>query len=259
MKTKKLKSILKNYTHLKHVRRHLKQPQLSAVMIDEDTRALQAAKQLHAAVYLQRGFITHDALATDGTISQAADPHQTHSRYFSATYNGSVQALARQIECKPELGYESFPVLAQAQIHEASLQRIKSVGPDQCVEISALVKQPEAPIVAPFLLYRAMLAHSLASGHKFWIMALDLRVHQHLVHLFGPTFEQIGEATPYPGADIVPVMLETETAMARAREHVNQGSLPQRLIRREVFRLFEHDASFEYEMQPPSTETGEGR
>src|SRR5690242_778386 len=61
---------------------------------DED--ALLKAKELHARVFLSRGYITESDLTAVGLIGESEDPYQKHAKYFMVErlVNGSWRVCA---------------------------------------------------------------------------------------------------------------------------------------------------------------------
>lgn len=179
----------------------------------DDVDDISAAKRLHAAVYLSRGFIDHSEV-TKGMIHDLSDPHQHHAQYFAVKRGDEVVGVARQIIYKGEGEYhESFPIMDKAILHERSRKKILAMHPHEITEISALVKKSgESPIV-PLLLYRELWRHSLRSNHRVWVMACDVRLYQRLKILFGPTLTKIGQRTPYHGGDVIPAIINISAAI----------------------------------------------
>lgn len=177
------------------------------MLTPEDTDDIYAAKRLHAAVYLSRGFVDHTDIS-EGIIHDVSDPHQHHSQYFVVKRGSEVVAVARQITYKGEgAHHESFPILDKAILSERSRRRILSIHPHEITEISALVKKSGESPIAPILLYRELWRHSLRHKHRVWVMACDIRLYERLKLLFGPALTKIGQRTPYKGGDVIPVTI----------------------------------------------------
>lgn len=191
----------------------------------EDVDDMRAAKRLHAAVYLSRGFIDHSEVR-EGMIHDVSDPHQHHSQYFVVKRGEEVVGVARQITYKG-MGshHESFPVLDKAILHERSRRRILATHPQEITEISALVKKSGESALVPLLLYRELWKHSLHTKHRIWIMACDVRLYQRLKVLFGPTLTKIGQRTPYQGGDVIPASLNIAAAVRYVEDVKSRGRI----------------------------------
>lgn len=258
--SKKIKRISRNYAHYRHFKNHVKKPGIKSLVID-DPDTLMEAKRLNAEVYLRKGYIDQGDLNKEGIISLRADPHQAHSCYFAATGNldgnNRVLATARQINYRPSDGIDSLPVLSRTRIYPEFLKDITTQDLNNYVEISALVKHSSASIVAPFLVYREMLRYSYRQKHKKWIMALDIAVCKHLESFFGGSIEPIGESTPYPGGDVIPMCLQLDNALDNAREQLGAGGMISRSYRKAALEMFTHDPSYEYELRQNDSDSGD--
>jgi len=257
--SKKIKRITRNYAHYRHFKSHVKKPGIKSLVIDDPDTLLEA-KRLNAEVYLRKGFIEQGDLNKEGIISLRADPHQAHSRYFAAIGDldgkNRVLATARQINYKPSAGIDSLPLLSRTRVYPEFLKDIKTEGLENYVEISALVKHSSASIVAPFLVYREMLRYSDRQSHKKWIMALDIAVCKHLESFFGGSIEPIGERTPYPGGDVIPMCLRLDNALDNAREQIGASAMISRPYRKAALEMFTHDPSHEYELEQGNPDGG---
>ena len=179
---------------------------------------LQAAKKLHASVYLARSFV-HPTDVVDGIICDDSDPHQKHAEYFVAKRKNEVVGLVRQIHFKGEgRHHDSFPILNLARLFPSAKRDILSLNPQMITEISALAKKTGESSVIPLLLYRALWQHSQKCEHRLWIMACDVRLYERLKILFGESLVQIGERTAYQGGDTIPVYIDIRLA----QDHVRQ-------------------------------------
>lgn len=178
---------------------------------EEDNHHLRHAKKLHAKIYLERTFIDSKDVGKDGTIHHKADPHQNHADYFVVVDKdrpNKVLATARQI--KTVDGHDDLPVLVQARISKRSYRNILKVTPEHCIEISGLAKNKDVPSEASLELYRSMWLYSIEHGHKYWLMACDVKLYKRLKILFGNSIRRIGRQTSYKGGDIIPCLLDLD-------------------------------------------------
>lgn len=178
---------------------------------EDDVKHMHRAKKLHAKVYLERTFIDSEDVGKDGTIHHEADPHQRHSDYFVVVDKDrpdKVLATARQI--KTVNGHHDLPVLVQARVNRRSHSNILKVTPEHCIEISGLAKEKDVPSEAALELYRSMWLYSIEHGHKYWLMACDVKLYKRLKILFGSSIKRIGRQTSYKGGDIIPCSLDLD-------------------------------------------------
>jgi hypothetical protein len=197
-----------------------------------------AAKKLHAKVYLDRGFVRPSDVA-DGMLTYAADPHQTHSKYFVVidTKLSRMVATARQIELRPGKGHNSFAVVKRANLYKRGQKLIRKHDPAKVIEISGLAKERGVSKIAPLLLYRAMWHRSLREGHTLWIMASDVRLFIRLKLLFGKSITKIGRVTPYYGGDVVPAMLSVQNSITDLKRSLEKTPFFERPLRHRIARF----------------------
>lgn len=253
MSSNKIKKSSSGYKRYKQLRQHVKKPEITCQVVDNPEILLEA-KRLHAEVYLDKKFILPEDLNDDGTINLSADPYQTHALYFATIRDQQVDkdkvlAIARQIYHAPSLGFDSFPVLKQTKIYQNFMKEILAINPEDCVEISALVKRPNASIAAPFLVYREMLYYSHIQKHKKWIMALDVRVYKHLKAFFGDSIEPIGEKASYQGGDVIPVRLLIKDSIKSAQNQIGVGGMVSKQFRKAALEMFTYDKSYRYDIE----------
>lgn len=201
----------------------------------EDESYLIAAKKLHAQVYLYRNFITEKDIK-NGFIHPKIDPYHTHSEYFIVTTKSKPRlvATARQIKARRQKGHESFAMMRHTQLYPRVQQLITQYAPEDCVEISGLAKHRGVSKLAPLLLYRAMLNHSLENKHKLWLLACDTKLYIRLKLLFGPAIQKAGPQKFYLGSNVVPAVLKIETAIGSMQKALEVGNIFERFLRRRV-------------------------
>jgi hypothetical protein len=208
----------------------------------KNNKDLRAAQKLHAAVYLERGFIESQHLNKDGRMAVRHDPYQKHADYFAVVEgvgkNQRVIATARQITARPEQGYVSFPTLAKLGIDPSIRQAIESLSPTTCVEISGLAKTKGYSSYATFLLYRSLWQHSLQQKHQVWVMACDAQVYARLKYFFGDALLQIGGKVHYMGSDVVPAILEVDRSLGILQKKTRSLNFARQQLRREMTRFF---------------------
>lgn len=199
---------------------------------------LLAAKRLHAEVYLYRNFIT-DKDIRDGIIVPRVDPYQPHSQYFVVLNknNTHVIATARQIQAKKAKSHNSFAMVTHTKLYDRAKKTILSYPAVDCVEISGLAKHRGVSKLAPLLLYRAMLHHSIEHEHRLWLLACDVKLFIRLKLLFGPAIQKAGPTTFYLGSNVVPVILRLETCIQEMHKALEKGNIFERMLRYRVARF----------------------
>lgn len=207
---------------------------------------LLAAKKLHAEVYLYRNFVTKKDIRA-GVLNSKVDPYQPHSQYFVVTdkSRARVLATARQIQAKPKKGHDSFAMLTHTRLYERSREQILAHAPVDCVEISGLAKHRGVSKLAPLLLYRAMLQHSLRNHHKLWLLACDVRLYVRLKLLFGSAIQQAGPRTFYLGSEVVPAILRLDSAIQSMHKSLRKGNFFEKQLRYRVLRFILKDVPTE--------------
>ncbi len=180
-----------------------------------DGQLLQQAKQLHAEVYLRRGFVSESDIR-DGILHSEADPHQHHATYFVVTEKATGEAvfMARQLHHRPDL---TLPIFRHLELSKD----YGDVAHQEIVEISAFAKRHKTDSRAAYLLFYEMLRHSSQQGHHYWLLACDVNVYKRLKVLFGPVLRQVGPKAFYMGSMVVPA----EINLHRAPHMLRRGHL----------------------------------
>jgi hypothetical protein len=210
------------------------------VYLVETDPHLKQAQYLHAAIYIERGYITEDELGPDRRMHLRADPYQAHAQYFVVTnesQNGAVVATARQINAVEARGHASFPTVEKLKLYQSIRDAIEKVDPAHCVEISALAKAHGASSSAVLMLYRTMWQYSLTQGHRLWLMSVDSAAYARLKFLFGDALVRIGDNTIYMGSEVVPAMLEVERSLAPLKREGRSWHPVKRMMRREMVKF----------------------
>lgn len=210
---------------------------MRAVRVD-DEHYLDAARKLHANVYLHRGFVAEKDIE-NGVLAGHVDPYYPHSQYFVVEdkATGEIVATSRQIQAKRHAGHYSFAMFKHTPLYKKSRKLITSNQPFDCVEISGLAKRRGASKLAPLLLYRAMWHHSLRLNHELWLLAVDVNVYNSLKLLFGPALQKAGPITYYLGSDVVPAILRVKASVRALERSLDVKGLFQRRLRARVVRF----------------------
>ncbi|HEX3082232.1 MAG TPA: hypothetical protein VHQ86_03180 [Candidatus Saccharimonadia bacterium] len=185
------------------------------VIVVDEPHYLNKAKQLHAKVYLARGFVKPTDLTDDALyIGPKEDPYQFHSQYFVVERTDlpepQVVSAARLIYKDPHKGHDSFQTYIHQPLYKKYKAKIELLDPASCAEVSGLVKERGTSTAAVFMLYKAMWLYSVQNGYQTWLMSCDVRLYLRLKLLFGRMLQRIGEKRHFKGHDVVPLMLDTE-------------------------------------------------
>jgi hypothetical protein len=209
-------------------------------LIGTDGDLVHEAQRLHAGVYLSRNFISEQDVSSDRRMHERADPHQSHSTYFTIhdKRTGKVIATSRQIRLHTDKKHNSFPLLEKAHIEDRWKEFILGHNMDKVVEISGLAKLRDATSMAPLYLYRQMWHHSLNNQHDLWLMACDVRLFQRLKLILGGAIIQVGKETVYQGGNVIPAIVKPKEGLhALIRSAIKTGYL-RRYLRLLVVEFF---------------------
>jgi len=172
-------------------------------------------------------------------IGEKEDPYQGHSRYFIVERSDGetkrVVASSRLILSDPTKGHQSFQTYRHQKLNSIAATAIERTKPEQCAEVSGLVKEPGENTIVTLMLYREMWRFSLKKKHELWLMSCDANLYKRLKLLFGNALIQAGEKTYFKGHEIVPVILEVPASLQRVKEirHLNpvKQQLQQKLVK----------------------------
>lgn len=190
-------------------------------LVTTDPHLILEARQLTTRYYLKRNFITKDQVAEDGTIKHEFDPHHDDSEYYVALdpETGRVAATVRKIMYTPEKGKRSFPLFDhENELDEEYREQLDAIGPENLVEISALVKEPslDPDGTIAMKLYKRLFLDEWskssqgdvhASNDKTYIMACNPILFKNFKYIFNGSIKRIGPDLDYPGQIAVPAML----------------------------------------------------
>lgn len=164
-----------------------------------------SARQLHASVYVAKGFVAPEDLAADGTIGRLKDPWPAMSTYFGTFRGDSVTVTARQISLAHN---GDLPALGLHGLVSADVSKIRDLPAGDAVEISALASRPGAFSADVVAVYVRMWRESLERRHQAWVMAVDLPLFRHLRNTFcGKAIRPIGPEQIYLGSVVVPATI----------------------------------------------------
>lgn len=194
--------------------------------------AVMEAQILHAAVYLQRAFISSHDIGIDGRMTLLSDPHQEHAVYFAVkNRHGALVATSRQIHVRTDRSHDAFPILSKAKIEKRWRDYIMSIDSHKIVEISGLAKFRGESKIVPLFLYRKMWHYSLSEGHTLWLMACDVVLYQRLKLLLGDAIVQIGRQTSYQGGEVIPALVHPVLALDDLTRSIHTSRFLKRKIR----------------------------
>jgi hypothetical protein len=201
---------------------------------------LNSAKELHAKVFHSRGFVKDTDLIKQGrAIGEKEDPYQGHSQYFiverSDGKKNRTVAASRLILADPLKGHQSFQTYHHQKLNSVAMAAIAKTKPEQCAEVSGLVKEPGENTIVTLMLYREMWRFSLKQKHELWLMSCDANLYKRLKLLFGNALIQAGEQSYFKGHEVIPVILEVPASLQQIKEirHLNpvRQQLQQKLVK----------------------------
>lgn len=212
----------------------------------DDPELILQARQLMAAVYLKRDFITQSELDDDGVLTEENDPHGSHSTYYVVVPKNqkTVLATVRIINYDPQKGESSFPVLKhKADFDPQARQVLASVGTENFVEVSALARDKDlaAPTTAALMLYKKIFIDACyddPNGKKSLIMACNPVLFKTFSLLFGESFMRLGPDLPYPGQVACPAILPARAASINIARASRDKKNPYRGVQEGVVQYF---------------------
>lgn len=177
---------------------------------------IDAARRLHAEVYLAKGYVTQ-AEVVDGLIVPDVDPWVADSTYFLARDDlGEPVGVSRQIT-PPRV--EQLPTMGMRELHPAVDAQLRRQPPHSVVEISALAVRRWADRLAATLLYSCMWERSRRLGHRAWVMSVHPVVWEQLNRSLGPVLEAFGPTQWYLGSDVIPSFVWMDRTAAIIAAH----------------------------------------
>lgn len=234
---------------LKDMENHNSLPYVSGVA--QTATDIGAARKLHADVYQGRGYVDPGDIDDSGHLVEARDPYVGRSRYFlverrvtdsddqieEAEHSDDGElafvpvAGGRQIEAEDN-SFDSFQFFDKTGLSPEDLEVLENYEPEDCVEVSALVKAKGEKPISVLYLYRDMLDYSQEAGHKLWLMVINVEFYDKLQLLFGDAVEQVGDSVQlnHLNMTVKPAILDPNTALQKFQEdhRDSEDSLEQR-------------------------------
>lgn len=195
------------------------------------------ARKLHADVYQKWGYVDPEDVDENGHLIFERDPYAGRSRYFLVERQGNSEdrdsslsvpvAGGRQIEAENN-SFDSFQFFKNTGIGPEELDVLKDLFPEECVEVSALVKAKGEKPISVLHLYREMLDYSQEANHKLWLMVINVGFYEKLQLLFGDTVQQVGEPAKldHLNMTVVPAVLDPRTALEDFQEKSQRSKDP---------------------------------
>lgn len=203
-----------------------------AVTVAKQKSDIQAARRLHAELFLAQGYVD-EADLVDGFIGSRVDPWVAASTYFLARdRKGACIGVCRQIS-SPTAAH--LPTMRMKQLNRSVTRQLRRQMNGAVVEISALGVVPGADPFTATLLYSCMWAYS-RYRHSAWVMSVHPMVWTHLTASLGPVLEVFGPTQWYMGSDVIPSVLWTDSTSSTIMKHAE--GLPPGQSRRALPVLF---------------------
>jgi hypothetical protein len=215
----------------------------------EPLRALEA-QMTHAEGYLMMGFVTADAITTDGMTDVMRvqgrlgrlKPELDHARgpqmdYYTSTAVGNPEdnATLRKYRLKEGQTHEDLPAwqLSGSALNEGASEEIKRVTvPEQLLEISALARSPKAHPLTAHAVIRHAIRDSLGNG-EYWFSTLVSSTHDALVPRYGAANLRvlgkdvtIDDPRVSPDLTLRPIVLEPDEFHNRLAEAYSTAETP---------------------------------
>ena len=211
----------------------------------DDSNLIKLARQLTARSYLKSGFVSQDQVGEDGVILPEEDPFVDSSDYYVVVNDDSqIIATTRKIHFTTEKADDSFPVWRyRTKLDQEKVEEIENIGLENCVEISALSKEPglDKNKDAALLLYKKIVQDALKKNNsvgvdkeEVFLMASSPKLHSQLTALFNGGIRQIGPKLDYPGEEVIPAIFKPEEGMISVIQSANDGDNPEAALHRFV-------------------------
>lgn len=173
------------------------------------------ARRLHAAVYVDRGFVAEHETGDDGTLVPEVDPWPSMSTYFAIRRKSGIVATARQIH-PPEL--DRLPAIGLSDRRAHQTRAVLQCAPHEVVEISGLARSYVSTRFDAVALYVSMWRHSMAAGHRAWVMAVDPPLFVQLREMIcGEAIKPLGPRRAYMGGNLVTAAVFLDEASGEHR------------------------------------------
>ncbi len=184
----------------------------------DDPELIHRARQMTAAHYLKRGYVTQEEITDDGVISPEADPYVDHSTYYVLMQPGTDEIIAtsRKIHFDPDKGEKSFPLFDHKdELDPGYIKQLDEIGLENTVEISALIKNPDLDRdgLATLYLYRKLFQDAWSTDTKqkeeAFIMACSPTLYEKFTLFFNGSMHKMGPDLDYPGQKAIPTVFFT--------------------------------------------------
>lgn len=208
-------------------------------LVDE-TSLLQGAQQLHAAVYLAKGYVRPEEINENGILHVEGDPYQEHAYYFTVKNKQTNQlaASARLIYAPANSTLADFQTLTHLKLFDEARSILAKYKADDCLEVSALVRVQNENSLAVLMLYREMWQFTLKQGHRLWLMSCNANLYTRLRFLFGNALQPIGPKQSFRNHMFIPVMIEIESSLNNLLRNSYSRNPIDRALKRRLVRFF---------------------
>ncbi|GEM_PF-2066302 len=187
-----------------------------SVRVLESTEDLLSARRLHAACYVDAGYVETSDLDEHGFID---DQWVSVSDYYGAfdTEVGELVGTCRII--RPSVF--GFPVFNECESYFEANDVFSRLDPNRCVEVSALAtpRTGMQNTAISAALYGAVWQEALTNRRGYLLAFMDNRLLRIMRRWFHFPFEATGPSTNYMGSESTPVSLYIPRTIANAQEH----------------------------------------
>lgn len=209
------------------------------------------AQMTHAEGYLMMGFVTEDAITTEGMtdVMRAQGrlgrlkPELDHARgpqmdYYTSTAVGDPEdnATLRKYRLKEGQTHEDLPAwqLSGKSLSKDASEEIQQVTvPESLLEISALARSPKAHPLTAHAVIRHAIRDSIGKG-EFWFSTLVASTHDALVPRYGAANLRvlgkdvtIDDPRVSPDLTLRPIVLEPDEFHNRLVQAYDTAETPQ--------------------------------
>lgn len=167
-----------------------------------DATELLAARQLHAACYLEAEYVDEGELDSAGLID---DPWVPYSDYFVACSEADDQIVGTARIIRPSV--RGFPAVDRFKLLPEVYGTFEHLDPNLCMEISALAtcRRGMQNTAIATALYARLARESVSTRKAYVFAVMDARLLRIMRRWFLLPFEPIGEPVDYMGEITTPV------------------------------------------------------
>lgn len=200
----------------------------------------QLAWQIQAASYQDMGYVTQDAIDSDGTLYSDIDTsrggHITYHISFSDRGDGVASVRMGDIPRGGSVNDLSSYSHAKSTLYPEYLKYIddfiEAEGSDSVRDCAAICKLPDQPAISTYAAVRDAIQQTLRNGkNELWVMALTTKAFAPLKEAFGSSIVRSGDDVPPSEGDqrisgdtrLVPAIAEIRMVPQRLLEDIESA------------------------------------